>query len=73
VGFWAVMHETRSDYAQILTSIFLLVVGPGSWSIDALLRHRREARIASQPSEELLLPRSSKGLSHEHPQGDAGV
>jgi putative oxidoreductase len=21
VGFWAVMHETRSDYAQILTSI----------------------------------------------------
>ncbi|MGA3121193.1 MAG: DoxX family protein [Polyangiaceae bacterium] len=52
VGFWAVMHETRSDYAQILTSIFLLVVGPGSWSLDALLRRRREARIAPQPSEE---------------------
>jgi putative oxidoreductase len=50
VGFWAVMHETRSDYAQILTSIFLLVVGPGSWSLDALLRRRREARIAPQPS-----------------------
>jgi putative oxidoreductase len=44
VGFWAVMHETRSDYAQILTSIFLLVVGPGPWSLDALLqRRRREA------------------------------
>ncbi len=41
VGFWAVMHETRSDYAQILTSIFLLIVGPGSWSLDALLRRRR--------------------------------
>jgi uncharacterized membrane protein YphA (DoxX/SURF4 family) len=44
VGFWAVMHETRSDYAQILTSIFLLVVGPGAWSLDALLRHARPAR-----------------------------
>jgi uncharacterized membrane protein YphA (DoxX/SURF4 family) len=64
VGFWAVMHETRSDYAQILTSIFLLIVGPGSWSVDALLRRRREARIASQRSEVRdLLPRPSQGLS----------
>ena len=73
VGFWAVMHETRSDYAQILTSIFLLVVGPGSWSLDALLRRRREARVAPQPSEEGRLPRSSKGRTHELPQADAGV
>src|ERR1700684_335402 len=51
VGFWAVMHETRSDYAQILTSIFLLVVGPGSWSLDALLRRRRDAAVAPQASE----------------------
>src|SRR5580658_8895785 len=57
VGFWAVMHETRSDYAQILTSVFLLVAGPGSWSLDALLHRRREAGIASQASGELhLLP-----------------
>ena len=73
VGFWAVMHETRADYAQILTSIFLLVVGPGSWSLDALLRHRRDARVAPQPSEERLLPGSSKGRTHELPQADAGV
>jgi putative oxidoreductase len=53
VGFWAVMHETRSDYAQILTSIFLLVVGPGSWSIDALLRRRREAPAVAQVSSDL--------------------
>jgi putative oxidoreductase len=43
VGFWAVMHETRSDYAQILTSIFLLVVGPGPWSLDAFLQRHRQA------------------------------
>jgi putative oxidoreductase len=52
VGFWAVMHETRSDYAQILTSIFLLVVGPGPWSLDALLqRRRREAPPVKGRSE----------------------
>jgi putative oxidoreductase len=69
VGFWAVMHETRSDYAQILTSIFLLVVGPGSWSLDALLQRRREARTASQRSSvrDLPQPRSSQGLTHELP------
>jgi len=53
VGFWAVMHETRSDYAQILSCIFLLIVGPGPWSLDALLRRRRAApaaaRVASDP------------------------
>jgi putative oxidoreductase len=52
VGFWAVMHETRSDYAQILTSIFLLVVGPGPWSLDAFLqRPRRAAPPVKQRSE----------------------
>jgi len=37
VGFWAVLHEIRSDYAQIMTSAFLLWNGPGKWSLDAVL------------------------------------
>ena len=37
VGFWAVMHETRSDWAQLLTVGFLLLAGPGRWSLDARL------------------------------------
>jgi uncharacterized membrane protein YphA (DoxX/SURF4 family) len=41
VGMWAVLHEIRSDYAQIMTVIFLLVNGPGRWSLDALLHGRR--------------------------------
>jgi putative oxidoreductase len=40
VGFWAVLHEIRSDYAQIMTVIFLLVNGPGKWSLDAVLLRR---------------------------------
>lgn len=34
VGFWAVLHEIRSDYAQILTGVFLLIEGPGMISLD---------------------------------------
>jgi uncharacterized membrane protein YphA (DoxX/SURF4 family) len=34
-GFWAVLHEVRSEYAQLLTVAFLLWAGPGPWSLDA--------------------------------------
>jgi uncharacterized membrane protein YphA (DoxX/SURF4 family) len=37
VGFWAVMHEIRSDYAQIMTCIFFLIAGPGTVSLDYYL------------------------------------
>jgi len=42
VGFWAVMHETRSEYAQLLTSLYLVVVGPGLLSLDHRLGRARE-------------------------------
>lgn len=35
VGAWAVLHEIRSDWAQLTTSLFLLLAGPGPWSLDA--------------------------------------
>jgi putative oxidoreductase len=34
MGIWAVLHEIRSDYAQILTCLFLLIEGPGRRSLD---------------------------------------
>jgi putative oxidoreductase len=37
VGIWAVLHEVRSEYAQIMSRIFLLISGPGPWSLDAAL------------------------------------
>jgi len=40
IGMWAVLHEIRSDYAQIMTVIFLLINGPGRWSLDAVLQSR---------------------------------
>jgi len=40
VGFWAVLHEIRSEYAQLASCAFLLLAGPGPWSVDALLANR---------------------------------
>jgi len=36
-GIWAVLHEIRSDYAQILSSLFLLVEGAGRKSLDFII------------------------------------
>lgn len=39
-GFWGMAHEMRTDWSMLLGSIFLLVVGAGSLSVDALLSDR---------------------------------
>ncbi len=39
-GFWAAMHEARTDYCMWLGSLFLLIVGAGSLSLDGRLSHR---------------------------------
>lgn len=41
IGFWAVLHEVRSEYAQLMTTLFLLIEGPGKWSVDALLLKKK--------------------------------
>lgn len=42
MGIWAVLHETRSDYAQLLICLFLLIEGAGKKSLDAFLRKSKE-------------------------------
>ena len=44
VGIWAVLHEIRSEYAQIMSCIFLLISGPGPWSLDASLLSGEEGK-----------------------------
>jgi uncharacterized membrane protein YphA (DoxX/SURF4 family) len=36
-GFWAMAHESRTDWCMLLGSVFLLLAGAGAWSIDAKL------------------------------------
>jgi uncharacterized membrane protein YphA (DoxX/SURF4 family) len=60
-GFWAVLHEVRSEYAQLLTVGFLLWAGPGPWSLDALVARKRTedprpARWADVESEARTAP-----------------
>jgi putative oxidoreductase len=39
-GFWAMTHETRTDFAMLFGSLFLLIVGGGRWSLDAMIARR---------------------------------
>lgn len=43
-GIWAVLHEVRSEYAQLMTSLFLLIAGPGPRSLDHAIRQRPRER-----------------------------
>jgi putative oxidoreductase len=40
-GFWAVVHESRVDYALFLSMIFLMIVGPGKLALDSLFAKNR--------------------------------
>ena len=39
-GFWELLHGSRTDWAMLLGSIFLLIKGGGKWSLDRNLTER---------------------------------
>jgi uncharacterized membrane protein YphA (DoxX/SURF4 family) len=39
-GFWAMASEARTDFSMLLGLLFLLIAGPGPWSLDALIFDR---------------------------------
>ncbi|TVR39989.1 MAG: DoxX family protein [Cryomorphaceae bacterium] len=39
-GFWPMMHGSRTDWAMLLGSIYLIIRGGGRWSVDSVLQHR---------------------------------
>lgn len=43
-GFWAVLHEARTDVSMLLGLIFLVTVGGGSLSLDARWHSKGESR-----------------------------
>jgi uncharacterized membrane protein YphA (DoxX/SURF4 family) len=50
-GFWSMAHEARTDFAMLLGSIFLLVVGAGAWSLDARLASNTLPRDGALPQK----------------------
>jgi putative oxidoreductase len=43
-GFWSFMHETRTDWAMLMGSLYLLGAGAGRWSLDRALAHTAAGR-----------------------------
>jgi putative oxidoreductase len=41
-GFWQMAHAVRTDYAMLLGSLFLLIVGAGKFSLDYYLSRGKE-------------------------------
>jgi putative oxidoreductase len=39
-GFWGMLHEARTDWCMSIGAFYLLLVGAGPWSIDALTGKR---------------------------------
>ncbi len=39
-GFFSMAHEARTDFAMLLGSLFLLIVGSGPWALDRRLAER---------------------------------
>ena len=40
-GFWAFAYQARLDVTMLLACVYIVAVGAGLWSIDALLARRR--------------------------------
>ncbi len=59
-GIWAVLHDVRSDFAQIMTCVFLLAAGPGRWSLDAVLQRRRRTRRPAMTAAVESLPQVTR-------------
>lgn len=37
-GFWEMLHGSRTDWAMLLGSMFLLIKGGGRWSVDHTMK-----------------------------------
>ncbi len=61
-GMWAVLHEVRSEWAQLMVSLFLLLEGPGPLSMDARLTRAAESGPANASgfAHEPAAPRSAR-------------
>jgi putative oxidoreductase len=44
-GFWSMMHEARTDFSMWMGLVFLLFVGAGSVSLDAMMTHGSKRRL----------------------------
>ena len=53
-GFWPMIHEARTDWSMLLGSVFLLLNGAGSWSLDRVRAKRRLGGTPGVPHSPLV-------------------
>jgi len=41
-GFWPMMHGSRTDWAMLLGSVYLIIEGGGKWAVDRAILNKRE-------------------------------
>jgi len=63
VGIWAVLHEIRSEYAQLMSVLFLGIAGPGAWSLDAFLKGSKSRSVEGAANVYATRLEASKRLS----------
>jgi putative oxidoreductase len=61
-GIWAVLHEVRSEYAQLISCAFLFSAGPGPLSLDARLALPDAVDGATSPVDRALRAARPVGL-----------
>jgi uncharacterized membrane protein YphA (DoxX/SURF4 family) len=60
VGIWAVLHEVRSEWAQLATCLFLVLAGAGAWSLDAWRAGRAPGQVTPGREPVGLPPRTGQ-------------
>ena len=49
-GFWGMVHEARTDFSMWLGLVFLLIVGAGSLSLDAIVMRKHSSTPHANPA-----------------------
>jgi putative oxidoreductase len=47
-GFWFMVSDARADFAMLMSLLFLLAAGGGTWALDALWHRAQEGAVESQ-------------------------
>jgi uncharacterized membrane protein YphA (DoxX/SURF4 family) len=66
-GFWKMAHEARTDWAMLLGLIFLLIVGAGGASVDALWSNSGQGERRALSSHTSTFARSLSNVDIDVP------
>ena len=72
-GFLSMMHEARTDFSMLLGLVFLLIVGAGAWSVDAVFERKMNRASAETNGRTMNDPTRSERSGYCHPRRLVGT